>query len=101
MVLVDGETILQKLVSYEPRNHTHRTSQRVVDRLIERRVHPLMCELIRARVGKGWSREEWAEASGYSMSALCKWEAGHHIPRLRVLIDLAQALGYELKLVKT
>lgn len=48
-----------------------------------------------ARAGKGWSRQELADATGYSAVMIAKIESGERVPDERRIPRLAQALGLE------
>ena len=58
-------------------------------------------ELRRARVNQGMAQFDLAEASGYNRSVLAKYETSHSYPaHLQKLCNWAEALGYDLTLVK-
>lgn len=63
------------------------------------RGHPLCKELRNIRMSKDLTRKDVEKLSGYSEFSITDWENGDRLPRLRGLIDWANSLGYELKLV--
>lgn len=49
-----------------------------------------------ARIAKKQSRQQLAEATGFSIGAITSWELGKRYPRLENLEDLAEALGVKV-----
>lgn len=66
--------------------------------LKEYNTHPLIKELVRARVRMNLSQGEVAKNMGYSKSHYAAWERGVECPRWLQMVDWAAALGLELKL---
>lgn len=54
--------------------------------------------LVRLRVALGVTRNELSDRSGYHEVMIGRYERGETTPSLRVLCDLAQALGAEIDL---
>ncbi|NMC34935.1 MAG: helix-turn-helix transcriptional regulator [Veillonellaceae bacterium] len=48
-----------------------------------------------ARIERGMTQEELADAIGVSKSAVCQWEAGRSTPRMHIRARIAKALGLE------
>ena len=55
--------------------------------------------LVRHRRQARITRLELAEIIGVSLTQLARWELGLNVPRLPMVLDWAQALGYSLELV--
>lgn len=57
-------------------------------------------ELRRARVNQGIAQFDLAETSGYSRSTIAKFETGRGTPSMHMACNWADALGFEIVLVK-
>lgn len=60
----------------------------------------LVDQLARARVARRWSQTKTALRCGYSRPILCRWESGRDLPRLTSFVDWANALGFDVVLVR-
>lgn len=49
-------------------------------------------EIAAARIRRGWTQQQLADAAGLSQSALKLWELGRRAPTVTHLIQLARAL---------
>lgn len=65
-----------------------------------RALHPIVAELRAARVRAGVSQSALAEKMGYALSVFSKWERGTYAPNLRRLMDWAEALGLEIRIIE-
>lgn len=52
------------------------------------------------RQDAGLTQSELAELAGYGDTTVAYWERGKTDPTLRRFVDVANALGYDVKLVK-
>ena len=57
-------------------------------------------EIVKIRKMEQISQQELADMVGCSQQAISRIEKKNHIPTLKSLTDLVEALGYELKIVK-
>lgn len=57
-------------------------------------------EIVKIRKMEQISQQELADRVGCSQQAISRIEKKNHIPTLKSLTDLVEALGYELKIVK-
>ena len=60
--------------------------------------HPLIKQLVEARLAQNLTKPELARKAGYSVAALDAWEAEHGYPSFRAFQDWAQALGFDIQL---
>ena len=67
---------------------------------LERPIHPLMLELREIVIGQPVKQEMLAERAGYTSCAVSEWFSGRRTPRIHSITDLANALGYDVVLVK-
>lgn len=56
--------------------------------------------LRRTRVNSGVAQFDLSEAAGYNRGTIAKYETGRGTPSLHMACNWAEALGYELVLVK-
>ena len=56
--------------------------------------------IARKRVKLGLSQYDLGLIAGYPANSISQWERGERAPNLRKFIDLANAVGLELKLVE-
>ena len=60
--------------------------------------------ILELRQARGWTRDELGQLLGISRSAIQKWEKGQHMPKVDMLVSLAEALeshpGYFFKRVE-
>lgn len=61
----------------------------------------IMQELRRIRISLGISGQEAASIIGCSANDIHRWETGRNHPRDIAVCELAQALGYELILIRS
>lgn len=52
--------------------------------------------IARARMARGWTQGQLAEAIGSTQSQVAGWESGRRKPKLDALMGIASALGIEL-----
>ncbi len=64
----------------------------------DRVVLPIIEKLYRARLAQHMLRPELAKRLGYAHGQILAWELGKTNPEFRVVIDWAQALGFEIAL---
>jgi DNA-binding XRE family transcriptional regulator len=64
------------------------------------RTHPLMRDLIIARVSAGITQPDLAEAIGYEWKSISQMETGARNIYLQRIIDYADYFGYDLVLQK-
>lgn len=57
-------------------------------------------ELTKIRKAEKISQKELARRTGYSQQAISRIEKKVHIPTLKSLTDIVEAMGYELKIEK-
>ena len=62
--------------------------------------HELVDELVRIRKAENISQSRLAELTGSKQQAISRTEKKEHSPSLKLFCTLANALGYELRLVK-
>ncbi len=62
--------------------------------------HALIDELVRIRKKENVSQSRLAELTGSKQQAISRTEKKEHSPSLKLFCTLADALGYELRLVK-
>lgn len=48
----------------------------------------------------GWSQTELARRSGYDQKQLWMWERGVHTPKVTTAIDIAQAFGTTVEMIR-
>lgn len=60
----------------------------------------LVDRLRNVRVSREIKLETLAATSGYGKTTVTEWESGKHIPSVSALTDWANALGYDLTLVR-
>jgi transcriptional regulator with XRE-family HTH domain len=58
----------------------------------------IVSDLKKARIAKGISQNQLANITGYDVNQISCWERGKHQPGIVAVIDLANALGFRLKL---
>ncbi|MDD5407141.1 MAG: helix-turn-helix transcriptional regulator [Sulfurovaceae bacterium] len=63
-----------------------------------RKLHPIVHELIKARVAKKITQEKLAKLSGWSYGGITNMELGRVNPRLGMISDIATVLGLTLTL---
>lgn len=56
-------------------------------------IEPLSKIIATAREAIGWNQSELARAVGVTPQAVQKWEAGTSVPRMKKMVEIAQALG--------
>lgn len=61
---------------------------------------PIINELRELRVRQRVSLPDLAKRGGYWDHQIASWEQGRHIPSLANFCNLANAMGFDLKLVK-
>ena len=62
--------------------------------------HPIIAQLRMERRGQQITQLMLSEITGYHRNQFNQYETGRHSPKLETLEDWADALGFELKLVK-
>ena len=60
----------------------------------------LMRDLVKVVIESGLSYEKIGAGSGVSHHAISLWMNGQAMPRVALLIDVLDFLGYDLKIVK-
>ncbi len=64
------------------------------------RAHPIVQRLFNEAIDRGLLDKQIAAAAGFSESTLRKWRYGKNTPDIRSVQALAQALGYDIELVR-
>lgn len=62
-------------------------------------IDPLVPQLIAARTRRGWSQERLAEKAGTTQATVSRLERGERRPSVALLRELADALGFDVRLV--
>ena len=66
-----------------------------------RTTHPIIAQLHYTRVIRHISQRQLSDLAGYSHSAICYMERGQRSISFDLVVSLATALGYELRLCES